>query len=1074
MSQVDFSDNELLELLDDNLDKKSLQPPESSKIVEKSRNIHINPYSQNALENLVKYENIVEDVVSHPIAHKLNYDNLQTYIYPSNLEVRDYQFDIVKKALFSNLLCALPTGLGKTFIASTVMLNYFRWTIDAKIIFMAPTRPLVAQQIKACYGITGIPPEQTAILLDKTKRNRAEIWKEKRVFFTTPQVVENDLSGGLLDPRQVVCLVVDEAHRARGNYSYTKVVQFIKRFNTSFRVLALSATPSADIEGVQQIIDNLMISKVEVRTESSPDTAKYMKTKQVEKVDCEVNENIRTITGYICEAILPVLRKANEAGIYDITDPARINSFQALEKSRKVVANPSLSEGIKWTYYFILQLLGEVGQFLRRLNVYGIKTFYSFFTEKYVTFTTKYDNKKSTNKLTASFYYHNTIKQMDKFCKKLIEENEAKSRIEGTIEGVYSHPKLEYLISELELFFSRTGAGNSKVIIFTEFRESALEIVKVVENANKVIHNPSLGDHPFRPHIFIGQAKEKDRFDKTKYLKSIAPKKRGKKRKQDDIEVGDGDGDNEAKDVKGERRSKKERPTDRIGSSEDAQARGMNQALQKELLQKFKSGIYNVLVATSIGEEGLDIGEVDLIVCYDSTSSPIKNIQRMGRTGRKREGKVVLLLSGNERTKFEKAMDNYEWIQRQIEIGNAIKFYISERIIPDKYEPYVEKMLIEIPKENEEILEGGEGDDEFLKKVTKISNKKKNVKESGPKQQKLEKIFFMPNNVETGFKKASKLVKKVSDFETKEDYAQDSKLHILHDLSDEDESDFPENEIDELTPDALFGSTNSSKTLSSSIKPLDQSSQTKASTITVKNEENKENYFVLPSDSDFDSDEDIPMMRQYEKKAKTSSLISGTALTKDGSNLQNKNGELHCREKETAVYPQANTSSESISVSRNLGSSISSSPLIRKREHTIPEKLKTKNKKVSIISQIKRAANLDPVISRDFRDKDGFLSEKQEEEFVLCCFDSSFTGLNTHTVTDPVISIQRGLVEGHIGHSEKSYNMINFLTLARSDADMKELEDSLHEFHERNQIFKFNDEYRLYSTLIVSEDEDSS
>ncbi|GMF56040.1 unnamed protein product [[Candida] boidinii] len=371
MSQVDFSDdNELLELLDDNLDKKSLQPPESSKIVEESRNIHINPHAQNALENLVKYENIVEDVVSHPIAHKLNYDNLQTYIYPSNLEVRDYQFDIVKKALFSNLLCALPTGLGKTFIASTVMLNYFRWTIEAKIIFMAPTRPLVAQQIKACYGITGIPPEQTAILLDKTKRNRAEIWKEKRVFFTTPQVVENDLSGGLLDPRQVVCLVVDEAHRAKGNYSYTKVVQFIKRFNTSFRVLALSATPSADIEGVQQIIDNLMISRVEVRTESSPDTAKYMKTKQVEKVDCEVNENIRTITGYICEAILPVLRKANEAGIYDITDPARINSFQALEKSRKVVANPSLSEGIKWTYYFILQLLGEVGQFLRRLNVY--------------------------------------------------------------------------------------------------------------------------------------------------------------------------------------------------------------------------------------------------------------------------------------------------------------------------------------------------------------------------------------------------------------------------------------------------------------------------------------------------------------------------------------------------------------------------------------------------------------------------------------------------------------------------------------------------------------------------------
>ncbi|OWB55038.1 nucleotide binding protein [[Candida] boidinii] len=1066
MSQNDFSDdNELLELLDDDLDKKSLEPPQSSKLVKINRNIHINPHAQNALENLVQYENIVEDVVSHPIAHKLNYDNLQTYIYPSNLEVRDYQFDIVKKALFNNLLCALPTGLGKTFIASTVMLNYFRWTTEAKIIFMAPTRPLVAQQIKACYGITGIPPEQTAILLDKTKRNRAEIWKEKRVFFTTPQVVENDLSGGLLDPKQIVCLIVDEAHRAKGNYSYTKVVQFIKRFNTSFRVLALSATPSADIEGVQQIIDNLMISKVEVRTESSPDTAKYMKTKQVEKVDCEVNENIRTITGYICEAILPVLRKANEAGIYDITDPARINAFQALEKSRKVVANPSLSEGIKWTYYFILQLLGEVGQFLRRLNVYGIKTFYSFFTEKYVTFTTKYDNKKSTNKLTASFYYHNTIKQMDKFCKKLIEENEAKSRIEGTIEGVYSHPKLEYLVSELEMFFSRSDAGDSKVIIFTEFRESALEIVKVVENANKVIHNPELGDHPFRPHIFIGQAKEKDRFDKTKYLKSIAPKKRGKKRKQDDIEVGDEDEDNDAAGTKGKRGPKKERPTDRIGSSEDAQARGMNQALQKELLHNFKSGKYNVLVATSIGEEGLDIGEVDLIVCYDSTSSPIKNIQRMGRTGRKRDGKVILLLSGNERTKFEKAMDNYEWIQRQIEIGNAIKFYISERIIPDKYEPYVEKMLIEIPKENEEILEGGEGDDEFLKKVTKISNKKKNVKESGPKQQKLEKMFFIPNNVETGFKKASKLVKKVSDFKIAEDNVQDPKKQILPDFSDEDDNDF-----DELTPDALFGSSISNKNVSSSIKPLDQSSQMKASTIAIQKEDDKENYIVLPSDSDFDSDDDIPMMRKYEKK--NSNAISGKTSINDELVIQIKNAKRPSREKETTLHAQADTSSESISVSRNLGSGINSSPLIKKREHVIQDKLKANIKKVSIISQIKRACNLDPVISGEFKDKDGFLSEKQEEEFVLCCFDSSFTGLNTHTVNDPVISIQRGLVEGHIGHSEKSYNMINFLDMARSDTEINKLENSLQEFHERNQIFKFNDEYRLYSTLIVSEDED--
>ena len=45
------------------------------------------------------------------------------WIYPRNQEKRDYQFNIVKRCLFENTLVALPTGLGKTFIAGVVMLN---------------------------------------------------------------------------------------------------------------------------------------------------------------------------------------------------------------------------------------------------------------------------------------------------------------------------------------------------------------------------------------------------------------------------------------------------------------------------------------------------------------------------------------------------------------------------------------------------------------------------------------------------------------------------------------------------------------------------------------------------------------------------------------------------------------------------------------------------------------------------------------------------------------------------------------------------------------------------------------
>ena len=84
-----------------------------------------------------------------------------TYIYPTNYPLREYQFNIIKKALLNNTLVVLPTGLGKTFIAAVVMYNFYRWYPRGKLIFMAPTKPLVAQQIEACYKIMGIPYKDT-------------------------------------------------------------------------------------------------------------------------------------------------------------------------------------------------------------------------------------------------------------------------------------------------------------------------------------------------------------------------------------------------------------------------------------------------------------------------------------------------------------------------------------------------------------------------------------------------------------------------------------------------------------------------------------------------------------------------------------------------------------------------------------------------------------------------------------------------------------------------------------------------------------------------------------------------
>ena len=71
--------------------------------------------------------------------------------------------------------------------------------------------------------------------------------------------------------------------------------------------------------------------------------------------------------------------------------------------------------------------------------------------------------------------------------------------------------------------------------------------------------------------------------------------------------------------------------------------KGLSQKRQIEILEQFKQGVYNVLVSTNVGEEGLDIAECDMVIFYDVVASEIRLIQRKGRTARHREGKVVIL-----------------------------------------------------------------------------------------------------------------------------------------------------------------------------------------------------------------------------------------------------------------------------------------------------------------------------------------------------------------------------------------------------------------------------------------------
>jgi Fanconi anemia group M protein len=105
-----------------------------------------------------------------PSAPALDPATTHSWIYPLNVPLRTYQHAIVSEALFKNTLVCLPTGLGKTFIAAAVMYNFRRWCPDGLVLFMAPTKPLVAQQIDACRSIVGLAHDDCAELTGKMPR----------------------------------------------------------------------------------------------------------------------------------------------------------------------------------------------------------------------------------------------------------------------------------------------------------------------------------------------------------------------------------------------------------------------------------------------------------------------------------------------------------------------------------------------------------------------------------------------------------------------------------------------------------------------------------------------------------------------------------------------------------------------------------------------------------------------------------------------------------------------------------------------------------------------------------------
>ncbi|WP_436936354.1 DEAD/DEAH box helicase [Halovenus marina] len=126
-----------------------------------------------------------------------------------------------------------------------------------------------------------------------------------------------------------------------------------------------------------------------------------------------------------------------------------------------------------------------------------------------------------------------------------------------------------------------------------------------------------------------------------------------------------------------------------VGQSDTDGSEGMTQTEQQDTLERFRAGEFEVLVSTSVAEEGLDVPEVDLVLFYEPVPTAIRSIQRKGRTGRQTEGRVVVLLAEDTRDEayFWKARQDEKKMEQQLrglkDAAGTIEGKLGEQVALD-------------------------------------------------------------------------------------------------------------------------------------------------------------------------------------------------------------------------------------------------------------------------------------------------------------------------------------------------------------------------------------------------------
>ena len=193
-------------------------------------------------------------------------------IRPESLESREYQLTVAMRALDANTLVVLPTGLGKTAVALIVAASRL-YNEGGKVLMLAPTKPLVEQHLRyfeKLLVLPGNPDEKSHFVMftgETPGEQRTDEWKRSTVIFATPQVIKNDILAGRYSLEDVTLMIIDECHRAVGNYAYVFLAEQYREQAKNPRILAMTASPGGQQEKVRDVCANIGIEQVETRSE---------------------------------------------------------------------------------------------------------------------------------------------------------------------------------------------------------------------------------------------------------------------------------------------------------------------------------------------------------------------------------------------------------------------------------------------------------------------------------------------------------------------------------------------------------------------------------------------------------------------------------------------------------------------------------------------------------------------------------------------------------------------------------------------------------------------------------------